>query len=231
MNSSRKSFPINLVALMAAICWALWALWLCNRLAVAHAEYDHSDPAADATVNTAPTQVRIWFTEELFRRQGQNGIEVHNEAGERVDLDDATIDDDDRTLMTISLAADLADGRYQVHWRTTSADDGHEGQGDFAFTVATGGGAENSRSNAMTETNIITETSIITETDAISTTENEANDPGEAAATLTPTGTPAATASPSSSQSAWPCTGGALPLVLVLGAVWMRHWRFSFPSS
>ncbi|MEZ4705737.1 MAG: copper resistance protein CopC [Caldilineaceae bacterium] len=174
-------------------------------MAVAHADYDHSDPAADATLTVAPTQVQIWFTEELFRRQGQNGIEVQNAAGERVDLDDVAIDDDDRTLMIVSLAPNLADGVYRVHWRTTSADDGHEGEGDFAFTVAAGG--------SVSSSSAITTTSPVSQTDNV-----------EPAMPM-PTGTPAAASPPPPSQRALPCTGGALPFVLVLGAVWMRKRR------
>ncbi|MEZ4661357.1 MAG: copper resistance protein CopC [Caldilineaceae bacterium] len=178
-----------------------------RHTAHAHADYDHSDPAADATVTTAPTSVQIWFTEELFRRQGQNGIEVQNAAGERVDVDDAAIDDDDRTLMTVSLAPNLADGVYQVHWRTTSADDGHEGEGDFVFTVGAAGTVESRGSEAITATN------------RVSQTENLQP------ATPMPTSTPIATSSPSPSQRALPCTGAALPFTLMLGAVWMRHRR------
>ncbi|MEZ4621641.1 MAG: copper resistance protein CopC [Caldilineaceae bacterium] len=101
----------------------------------AHATYDHSEPAADATLPTAPTVVRIWFTEELFRRAGMNSIEVYRADGTRVDGDDATIDDDDRSLMQVSLTPELPDGRYTVQWKTLSADDGHEGSGEFTFTI------------------------------------------------------------------------------------------------
>lgn len=200
---TRKSFPF---VPMAALIWALLGVWQCTRMAVAHADYGHSDPAADATLAVAPAQVQIWFTEELFRRQEQNGIEVQNAAGERVDLKDAAVDDDDRTLMTVSLAPNLADGVYQVHWHTTSADDGHEAEGEFAFTVAAGGSVSSS-SEAITSTN------------AVSQTENEAT------ATAVPTSPPAAASPPSPSPRALPCTGGALPLLLVLGAVWMRKRR------
>jgi methionine-rich copper-binding protein CopC len=102
---------------------------------LAHADYDHSEPAEGAAVQQAPTQVRIWFTQELFRRQGANDIEVYGPDGTQVDRDDATIDDDDRKLMSISLASTLADGLYTVRWRALSAEDGHEKQGEFIFTI------------------------------------------------------------------------------------------------
>ena len=38
---------------------------------LAHADYDRSVPAADELVLQAPQQVQVWFTQELFRREGQ----------------------------------------------------------------------------------------------------------------------------------------------------------------
>ena len=74
--------------------------------------YERSVPSADEVVDQSPQQVQVWFTQELFRREGQNSLEVYGPDEQRVDLDDAAIDDDDRKLMTVSLQADLADGVY-----------------------------------------------------------------------------------------------------------------------
>lgn len=104
-------------------------------IASSHADYERSEPAADAVVTAAPPQVRIWFTQELFRREGLNQIEVLDATGQRVDQEDVTIDDDDRTLMQVSLASDLPQGVYTVRWQSLSAEDGHEGKGEFIFTV------------------------------------------------------------------------------------------------
>jgi methionine-rich copper-binding protein CopC len=111
------------------------AAGLTSHVVRAHAGYVQSIPAADAVIAEAPERLQIWFTQELFRRQGENRIEVHAPDGQRIDLDDAAIDDDDRRLMTVSLPADLPPGQYSVRWRTLSSEDGHEGRGEFVFTV------------------------------------------------------------------------------------------------
>lgn len=170
------------------------------RLAFAHADYDHADPAADAVLTTAPTQVRIWFTQELFRRQGMNSIEVYAADGARQDLGDTAIDDDDRTLMMVSLAPALPDGVYTVRWHSLSAEDGHEGAGEFTFTVdaAAADDADTAAQAQPTAT------------------------PTSAPATATP---PPPTATAPAPAARLPCLGGAAPLLLAVGALWRGRRR------
>lgn len=193
--------------------------YLSLRIASGHAEYDHSDPAADAMLAAAPTQVQIWFTQELFRRQGTNKLEVYDAAGQRVDLDDVTIDDDDRTLLRVSLPPSLPAGRYTVRWQALSAEDGHEGQGEFAFTV----GAAAASASAASSTTITTTTPITVDT-AVPPTTTPTSAP-EPATTVAPTPTPNSAATPAP-RSGLPCLGGAAPLLLVVGALFLprRRW-------
>jgi methionine-rich copper-binding protein CopC len=107
-------------------------------IAEAHADYARSEPAADAVIAMTPAEVRVWFNQELFRREGANTLEVFDVDDNRVDQQDARIDDDDRSLMLISLEPDLPPGVYTVQWQTLSSDDGHEGAGEFQFTVDSG---------------------------------------------------------------------------------------------
>ena len=113
-------------------------LILLSGAVFAHADYDESVPAAGETVATAPQQVQVWFTQDMFRREGQNSLEVYGPDEQRVDLDDAAIDDDNRKLMTVSLQSGLAGGVYTVRWRTLSADDGDDADGEFQFTIQAG---------------------------------------------------------------------------------------------
>ena len=194
------------------------------RVARGHADYDHSDPAADAVVAVAPAQVRIWFTQELFRRQGMNQIEVYDATGQRVDLDDAAIDDDDRKLMTVSLAPALANGRYTVRWQALSSEDGHEGQGEFTFTVGevgTGASVETT-TTVTTTTNLTAERTVEATAQVTVTTPTSAPEPTTITApTLAPT-VAATTAAPTSGL---PCLGGAAPLFLVVGALVVARRR------
>lgn len=101
----------------------------------AHADYDRSDPPANAVIPEPPAEVHVWFTQELFRREGANNLVVVGPDGEQVDQGDARIDDDDRTHMIVSLQEGLPNGMYTVQWQTLSADDGDSAEGEFIFTV------------------------------------------------------------------------------------------------
>ena len=50
---------------------------------LAHAGYDISVPAADEVVAQAPQRVQVWFTQDLFRREGQNSLEVYGPDNQR----------------------------------------------------------------------------------------------------------------------------------------------------
>jgi len=105
------------------------------NLASAHAEYDHSAPQDGAVLAQSPAEVHVWFTEELFRREGANTLAVFGPSGTQVDQGDARIDDDDRTRMLVSLNPGLPDGQYTVRWQSLSLDDGDEDSGEFSFTI------------------------------------------------------------------------------------------------
>ncbi len=98
----------------------------------AHAFLDHADPRVGSTVRNPPTQVRIWFTENL--EPAFSSIQVVNEGGQRVDKGDSQADPSDPALLRISLPS-LAPGRYKVIWRVLSVDT-HVTDGDFTFRVA-----------------------------------------------------------------------------------------------
>jgi MYXO-CTERM domain-containing protein len=191
-------------------------------IALAHADYERAEPAADAVVTTPPPQVQIWFTQELFRRQGMNRIEVYDAAGQRVDQDDPTVDDDNRRLMTVSLQPNLADGVYTVRWYSLSSEDGHEGEGEFTFTVASAG--TEPAADVVTTTTGATTT--VTATEAVTATVEPAPivEPSPTAEpALAATTAPGATAD---AQAAGPqCFGVAVPLALALGAVLVRRRR------
>lgn len=87
-----------------------------------------------AIVSSPPERVDIWFTQELFRREGENWIYVEDSLGARVEAGDAQIDDDDRTHLSIALLPDLEPGSYRVSWRSLSAEDGDAAEGEFSFS-------------------------------------------------------------------------------------------------
>ena len=108
------------------------ALALCHASGVhAHAFLDHADPRVGSTVRTAPTQIKIWYTENL--EPAFSMIQVVNEAGQRVDKGDNQVDPSTPDMLRISVSP-LSPGTYKVIWRVLSVDT-HVTEGDFTFRV------------------------------------------------------------------------------------------------
>lgn len=197
----------KLIGTLLALIGALFTL---AGVAIGHADYERSDPAADALLDTAPVRVQIWFTQELFRRAGENKIEVYSADGARVDLDDLVIDDDDRKLATVSLPPALPDGVYTVRWQSLSAEDGHDGSGEFSFTVG-----------AVGDTDPVTDSNTVSATVQAEPLPTNTSEP----VTAVPTATAEPPAAQPSPTTGLPCMGGAAPLMSVLGVVWMGRRR------
>jgi methionine-rich copper-binding protein CopC len=192
---SRTNKRITLPLLFCLCCSVLIALLLTPAVALAHAEYERSDPQAGSVIPTPPAEVHIWFTQELFRRQGENSIEVIGPDGSAVHAGEAQIDDDDRTHLWVALQDGLGTGEYLVRWRNLSAEDGDNDEGEFSFTV---------------------------DPDAPEATQPPATATAEPPPTLEPSATGALAATPTSQPaSGLPCLGSAL---LGLGAIALA-WR------
>lgn len=120
--------------------------------AQAHAEYLRSTPGSGAVVSTPPTRVDIWFTQDVFRRQGENWIHVFGPEGESVHSGEAQVDDDDRRHIWVLLLPDLGAGEYRVEWRNLSSEDAHSEEGSFSFTVDPQAAATSTPMEPATET-------------------------------------------------------------------------------
>ena len=103
--------------------------------AAAHAGYDRSAPLRDEVLSDPPSRADVWFTQEVFKREGLNFIRVFDEAGMQVSDEDGIVDDDDRAHMYAELTPALPAGRYIVRWMTTSDLDGDREEGAFCFYV------------------------------------------------------------------------------------------------
>jgi methionine-rich copper-binding protein CopC len=102
--------------------------------AYAHADYLRSAPGENGVIASPPARVDIWFTQELFRREGANTMMVFGPGERQVHAGEAQVDDDDRTHLWVELLADLEPGTYRVEWRSLSAEDGDNEEGAFSFT-------------------------------------------------------------------------------------------------
>lgn len=112
------------VALPLALCHPTFAL--------AHARLLSADPAANAALKLAPTELRLKFSEALelaFSRARLTGP-----GGTSVPTAPARLDASDPTRLVIPLTAPLADGRYVVDWQAVAAD-GHKTTGGYSFSI------------------------------------------------------------------------------------------------
>ena len=98
----------------------------------AHAFLDTSDPTANAVVATAPTAVKMVFTERI--QPSASTAELYDSNATRVDTPPSHLGASPRELI-LPLPKDLPTGTYTVQWRNISVDDGHPNSGYFAFTV------------------------------------------------------------------------------------------------
>jgi methionine-rich copper-binding protein CopC len=97
----------------------------------AHAELKQASPAVDGTVQPAPAEVTLKFSERL--EPAFTAVIVRDAVGKRVDKADGHIDRADRTVMRASLQP-LSPGTYIVEWRALTTDT-HRTEGAFIFRV------------------------------------------------------------------------------------------------
>ena len=102
--------------------------------ALGHASLVRSDPSAGEVVDRAPSEVFVWFSQQLSTG---SKLTVFDGQFQAVDKGETFIDASDATLMRIQLAP-LGPGRYTVNWKA-SAVDGHTSSGSFDFFVRDAG--------------------------------------------------------------------------------------------
>jgi copper resistance protein C len=98
----------------------------------AHAFLDHANPAVGSLVHGGPTQVKLWFTQQL--EPAFSSVHVSDQSGKQVDAGDSRVDATDTELLLVSVPH-LGPGTYRVTWRVLSIDT-HVTEGDFTFDVA-----------------------------------------------------------------------------------------------
>jgi copper resistance protein C len=100
--------------------------------AQSHTFVDHADPKVGSTVQAAPAEVRIWFSEAL--EPAFSSMEVVDASGRHVETGRAQVDPEHRMLLHVPVNK-LGPGEYSVHWRAASVDT-HVSSGRFVFRVA-----------------------------------------------------------------------------------------------
>ncbi|MER7002855.1 copper resistance protein CopC [Dactylosporangium sp. NPDC000555] len=108
-------------AVLAVLLTPLVAVLLWATPAQAHAYVLSVDPAHESQLRTAPSAVRVTFSEPVTLPSAPDAASVIDEEGRRVDTGPARLEPGRHTLV-IGLRAGLPHGVYIVSWSVVSAD-------------------------------------------------------------------------------------------------------------
>lgn len=182
----------------------------------AHAQYASSTPGKGGRLTSAPAEVTITFTQEIQRIAGTYEITVNKDRGLTVTSGPAVVSDDDRTMMSVPLEPNLADGRYVVRWKNVSDADGDPAEGAFSFYLNYEPNTVDLENDAqLEEVGVEAETPASGETPVPDETPDEAT-PADSAPT---TGAPTAGATPDDGAEGDEDDDSTSTLWVILGAV------------
>jgi copper transport protein len=117
--------------LVAVLLGALALLLGAAGTASAHAALLSTSPAANAVVQTAPSEVTLHFSEQVTL--ATDAVRVFDPSGQRVDTGATGHAGTDPSTAQVRLRAGLGQGTYTVAWRAISADT-HPVSGAFTFS-------------------------------------------------------------------------------------------------
>lgn len=112
---------------------ACMLLLLLPAIALAHGALSHSTPGADDELSTAPTDLRLTFTEPVELAVARLTLEGPDGP---VALAPLALGDSANVLVG-AITGPLVAGAYTVHWQVTGAD-GHPVTGEYSFSIAPG---------------------------------------------------------------------------------------------
>jgi copper resistance protein C len=110
------------------VVMSILAASLGTSVAEAHAFLDHATPAVGSTVQTAPNELTLLFTQNL--EAAFSTVQVSGPDGTRIDEGKPQISGN---TMVIAIKAG-GPGTYHVQWHAVSVDT-HTTQGAYTFTV------------------------------------------------------------------------------------------------
>ncbi len=120
---------LNLALLLISTLALLWPASVS-----AHLDLERAEPENRAILDAPPDRVRLWFDGELDTFEST--VAVFDERGRQVDLGDAGVSLEDRTLLQVSLPDDLPPGTYAIRWEVVDDEDAHPINSMLTFTIA-----------------------------------------------------------------------------------------------
>ncbi|MCC6611234.1 MAG: copper resistance protein CopC [Burkholderiales bacterium] len=100
-------------------------------VALGHSGLQRAEPPAGSTLQRAPKEVKLYFSERL--EPAYSKVRVEDSRGARVDRNDSHVDPANPFLLRVTLSP-LAHGEYTVVWRVLSVDS-HITENRFTFRV------------------------------------------------------------------------------------------------
>src|SRR5262245_48415026 len=119
------------VRFLVAVSIATLAFAGMTGVAWAHADLLSSDPAGGSTVQTAPTQLTLNYSEEPDPQLSQ--VVLLNSSGATVATGAPALQG--QKTLVVPITGDMPDGVYTVSWSAVSVDDGHTTTDSFSFGV------------------------------------------------------------------------------------------------
>jgi len=101
--------------------------------ALPHAFLDHAVPGVGATVQSAPSELELSFTQDLV--PAFSGASVASAEGGAIATGKATVNAASPSVLHVPLGQKLKPGVYVVNWHVVSVDT-HRSAGSYKFTVA-----------------------------------------------------------------------------------------------
>jgi copper resistance protein C len=121
ISSFRKAAALSLLSGLAATA------------AAAHAQLQQAAPPVGGTVNAAPSEISLSFSEAVEPRFST--VTLATEDGAAIALGRASADPSNAAALTVKIGQGLKPGVYVVTWHVVSGDT-HKTQGSFRFTVS-----------------------------------------------------------------------------------------------
>lgn len=105
---------------------------LMSQQAFAHAHLKTETPTADTSIQTAPTELSLGFSEGIEPNFSKVTLSGPNKS--QVATGALVLAANDNTQAIVPLNTPLSAGKYTVSWKVVSVD-GHKTEGQYSFTV------------------------------------------------------------------------------------------------
>jgi copper transport protein len=129
-----RIYRIATVVFLSVLVSLTVALLSSRNPALAHAELERSNPAADAVLAAPPQRIDLWFTEAIASGGGSPTLRVLDESGKSLPVTDLAVDPNDSHHVSAAVSG-VGFGTFTVVWSNRSEDDGHSLSGTYAFRV------------------------------------------------------------------------------------------------